>query len=450
MKITLTGHATLFIESNEYKIITDPWLTHRLDRLWVHHPAIGSIDYLDQVNVIILSHHHCDHLHIPSLAMLPRAAIVIYPQSELHPIYRGSGMGHKTIPWVLRRMGFHRLYPLAPFKSVELNNTKITGFPSHVKFPELSFLVEDNDANIMICGDSLLHPATEEYFTNHKSYKLDCAFVPTHSTSPPEPLLKRAHPADYNYFLSKSQEYFANYVNTLNPKIVIPAAFGWKLDSEEEDLSWVNHTLFPFTPDLALTYLQEKLNKPGILLGPDDEFEIINHELTNLNGFYQNNSDTLLATYVDLALKPDLLINKFNPHTATYPSKNNLTIKQLINKVADEMVATPSWVESLENNKMKLLRISDDEGDHTFLIDFTSNQPIQATTLELTTHTWLHKSVLQAFFESSLLIGNSYGLWVSTDNLLTDIFHHPKYYINHVNHLLAADIDHTVMESSYA
>jgi L-ascorbate metabolism protein UlaG (beta-lactamase superfamily) len=44
MKITLTGHATLFIESNEYKIITDPWLTHRLDRLWVHHPAIGSID----------------------------------------------------------------------------------------------------------------------------------------------------------------------------------------------------------------------------------------------------------------------------------------------------------------------------------------------------------------------------------------------------------------------
>ncbi len=75
------GHATAVIDVGGHRILTDPLLTKRVVHLRRSRPlpddAVGDVD------MILLSHVHLDHLHLPSLKQLRPSAHVLTP--------RGSG-----------------------------------------------------------------------------------------------------------------------------------------------------------------------------------------------------------------------------------------------------------------------------------------------------------------------------------------------------------------------
>ena len=72
MKITWLGHATVVIETPGARLVTDPVLRDRFLHLRRHS---ASVDAPEQVDSVLISHLHHDHLDLPSLRMVPGPVI---------------------------------------------------------------------------------------------------------------------------------------------------------------------------------------------------------------------------------------------------------------------------------------------------------------------------------------------------------------------------------------
>lgn len=67
MKIKNFGHCCLLIEENNVRILTDPGIS-----------SVGQED-VKNLNVILITHEHPDHIHIPSL----KNCLVNNPNAEI-------------------------------------------------------------------------------------------------------------------------------------------------------------------------------------------------------------------------------------------------------------------------------------------------------------------------------------------------------------------------------
>ena len=92
-RLTYLGHATVLIEMDGVRVLTDPLLRHRTGHLRRHAPPIDPLRHR-RVDAVLISHLHWDHLDLPSLRMVGRQARLIVP--------RGAGRA-------LRRWGFQRV-----------------------------------------------------------------------------------------------------------------------------------------------------------------------------------------------------------------------------------------------------------------------------------------------------------------------------------------------------
>ena len=79
VKVTWWGHASTTIELDGVRVLTDPVFTTRLahlSRLGSPAPAIAA----RAADVVVISHLHRDHLHVPSLLMLPASTQIVAPR----------------------------------------------------------------------------------------------------------------------------------------------------------------------------------------------------------------------------------------------------------------------------------------------------------------------------------------------------------------------------------
>ena len=77
MELTWIGHATTLLDVDGYRVLTDPLLTKRVAHLRRRRP-LAEGDHTD-VDLVLLSHVHLDHLHLPSLRRLRPSASVLTP-----------------------------------------------------------------------------------------------------------------------------------------------------------------------------------------------------------------------------------------------------------------------------------------------------------------------------------------------------------------------------------
>jgi L-ascorbate metabolism protein UlaG (beta-lactamase superfamily) len=153
--VTWLGHATTLLELAEMRVLTDPLLTKRVVHLRRRRPIeladIGTID------VVLLSHTHMDHLHLPSLRRLGKDAQLVVPS--------GSG------PW-LRMRGFPNVTELAAGERTEVGPLVITatravhrsgrGPHSRLDAAPVGFVVGDGRTSIYFAGDTDLFPEMHE------------------------------------------------------------------------------------------------------------------------------------------------------------------------------------------------------------------------------------------------------------------------------------------------
>jgi L-ascorbate metabolism protein UlaG (beta-lactamase superfamily) len=104
-RIDFLGHATTLIELDGTRLLTDPLLRPRISGL-VHRHAEVVVPPPAQVDAVLISHLHNDHLDLPSLKLLG-------PQTHILAPRRGQAL--------LRRAGFGNTREVRPGDRVEVN-----------------------------------------------------------------------------------------------------------------------------------------------------------------------------------------------------------------------------------------------------------------------------------------------------------------------------------------
>ncbi len=113
--LTFLGHSTVRVELAGRVVLTDPLLTAGVGPLRRMSALPRPADWAG-VDLVLLSHLHGDHLHLPSLRRLGTGTPIVVP--------RGGGA------W-LRGKGFRRVVELAPGESLAEGELTVTGVPAH-------------------------------------------------------------------------------------------------------------------------------------------------------------------------------------------------------------------------------------------------------------------------------------------------------------------------------
>lgn len=103
LHVTWGGHATVLIELDGVRIVTDPVLRDRIVHLRRHVPHPGP-DFTHEIDAVLISHLHFDHLDLPTLKRFDRNTTIIVPDGG-GPMIRRAGFGNVVEVQVGSRVG---------------------------------------------------------------------------------------------------------------------------------------------------------------------------------------------------------------------------------------------------------------------------------------------------------------------------------------------------------
>ena len=147
LELTYVGHATVLIELDGQRILTDPLLRSRVwhVRRQMAAPSVGPVD------VVLISHGHYDHLDLPSLKLVGPDALAVVP---------------RRLGRTLRRRGF-RVVEVAPGEEVEVGAVSILATPAlHsgrrllAAAPAVGYLIRGS-TSVYFAGDTGFFPELE-------------------------------------------------------------------------------------------------------------------------------------------------------------------------------------------------------------------------------------------------------------------------------------------------
>ena len=460
MRLLSFGHAALLVDTGTERILLDPWLTDRLDRFWERWPALPAglrSELSGDLDAIVLSHHHYDHHHFPSLAGLAadqeadfdetvarREDIrVFYPRPPaVPPRFTASGLGHQAIGWTLRRLGFTDAQGVTPGETIRIGRTTIRTLPSRVPFPEMSLLIEGPDATVVVCGDSLLHPDVTDFFAGPGAPRVDLAFVPTHSASPAGVLTERRQVRDAQEVVGRSTATFLRWCDTLSPAAVVPSSFGWRVASTVPgQYDWANRTIFPLTVVQAAAAWRAR-GGTALLCGAGQLVDVAAGQAAVSNSEHLPAGHDFEALCAEVTFRPDTPVPDLDPRTDSV-GKLRESPDVLADRLCEQLVGTDFWYRAAESGQTHALEIATEDGDHVRILDLANQRTFPAGPGALGSgggFTRIAGATLQALDDAELLFGSSYGLWVSNDNLLSAVYHHPRYYVRHVEAALRAGV----------
>ena len=194
MQITYIGHATLLLEINGSRILTDPNFETSLGRFLprVSLPGI-ALEALPKLDALLLTHAHADHLSFKSLNRLPRDIPLYVPP----PIAK----------W-LRQKGYHHAIPLEAGGMITPDGTKVRihaeqathqgnryGFDRWRSAANM-YLLETDAESVFFAGDTALTSTTHHLVERvlwEKERRLDVALLPIGWAPAWKPGFRRGH-----------------------------------------------------------------------------------------------------------------------------------------------------------------------------------------------------------------------------------------------------------------
>jgi len=220
---TFIGHATVLLRYADTRILTDPVLGRFVRAVpRVRAAATAGLE-LGRLDLCLVSHAHHDHLHLPSLARVPRSATLVVPPrcAEL-----------------CSPLGFARVIELAIGEAIEHRGVEVTAVPAR-HYPGRGLLDWRRRGS---CGYVVRGPGPTAYFAGDTGYFAgfvdigrrfapDLAILPIGSYRPPS--FRRVHlsPLDALYA-------FAD----LRARVLLPVhhgAFPLSYEPIDEPAAWL-------------------------------------------------------------------------------------------------------------------------------------------------------------------------------------------------------------------
>lgn len=167
--VTWLGHAGFFAQVGGVNIAIDPnWALWHGPVKRVRHPSVWAHD-LPPIDLVLVTHAHYDHLHLPSLRKLAAAQPIIVPE----------GVGG-----LVKNCGFGRIVELKTWQSATYRDLRITMTPArhwgarmihdtHRGFG--GFLITSDARCLYHCGDSAIFDGFKEI---GKRADIDLALMP--------------------------------------------------------------------------------------------------------------------------------------------------------------------------------------------------------------------------------------------------------------------------------
>lgn len=201
-RITFLGHATVLVELDGLRFLTDPLLRQQVGPLWRRTPTphLGPLSGLD---AILISHLHFDHYDPPSLRLLDKGVPIVGPP--------GSARS-------LRWRGFMEVHELGPGESIRLGPTEITAteaqhprgrHPLSQGASSVGYVISGSQ-DIYFAGDTGLFPGMADLWPG-----LDVALLPIAGLGPRLPEIKHLSP-----------RHAVRAMELLRPQLVIPIHWG--------------------------------------------------------------------------------------------------------------------------------------------------------------------------------------------------------------------------------
>ena len=147
MELTWAGHASALIDTGTTRIVTDPLLTRRVAHLR-RRVALPAADTAD-VDAVLLSHAHLDHLHLPSLKRIRRDAQMFTPAGTGH-LLRSAGFTDVTEVTV----GDRAVAGDVAIEIVPAAHSHKRGPHSRVEARPVGYIVDDGAHRIYFPGDT--------------------------------------------------------------------------------------------------------------------------------------------------------------------------------------------------------------------------------------------------------------------------------------------------------
>jgi UDP-MurNAc hydroxylase len=278
MRIQLIGHASVFIETQDCRVLMDPVFGDTFcDGLNATCPQREvAIDKVPEFDFLVISHQHLDHFDLPTLASLPNKKVdVLIPRD-------------KAIEDCLRKLGYSRIYPIRDFQKIKVGSTRLIATRSEIPVPEYGMIFTDDSGVFWNAVDTLFAPSTIQRIRADYP-QIDLLLTPWHIS------LEGKYQYNQNIsFPFSLYSYLFYLIGLVGAKAVIPGAQGFKYINES---AWQNQVVFPTTRERFCYDL--KLAFPAIAdrilaIDPGDEL-ILDREAIQLE---RGNCD-YVSTIVD-------------------------------------------------------------------------------------------------------------------------------------------------------
>jgi L-ascorbate metabolism protein UlaG (beta-lactamase superfamily) len=199
---TWVGHATVLLEMEGVRLLTDPVLRRRIGPLHRLVP-LPPLEPLRDLSAVLISHLHQDHFDVPSLKLLDKDTPILAPRG-----------GER---W-LTRAGFTTVVGMQPGDTVPVGDLHVRAVPARHTAPRYPFLRHDLSLGFLISGrHEVYYPGDTGLFDGMGSISadLDLALVPIGGWGP------RLPEADHLDPLRGAQA-----LALLQPRVAIPIHWG--------------------------------------------------------------------------------------------------------------------------------------------------------------------------------------------------------------------------------
>jgi L-ascorbate metabolism protein UlaG (beta-lactamase superfamily) len=193
MRITMIGHSTVLIETDGKKILTDPywgkWGNPAYARLGI--PA-KSRHELSDVDGVLISHDHWDHVDGKYLRMLGDTPVIV----------------PKPTRWLIKLFGGRNVLGITAWESSHIGEVTITAVPAAHLTATVGFVLKSENRQIYFSGDTYYRPFMQDI---GREFQLDVALMPV---------------TTYRIPMTMGEKQAAQAVQALKPAVVIPIHLG--------------------------------------------------------------------------------------------------------------------------------------------------------------------------------------------------------------------------------